>query len=274
MIDIVLLDKLTKDIKEASITLTRKEARYIVKLYYILQEYRKASGNQIKALSESGEPHETLKFLFSNARKLEAATKAVLDAYTDGLMTGQWVKSLYGFGPVISAGLIAHIDMDTAVTVAKIWRYAGLDPTVKWKKGEKRPWNADLKTLCFKIGDCIVKFKNKDGVNHPYGKLYDYKKAIETERNEKGELAEQARAILKEKNIGKDTVAYQYYSKGLLPPAHIDMRAKRWVVKIFLSHWHTVAYYEKYGKLPPKPWIIVHGGHTDYIPVPNWGYDK
>jgi hypothetical protein len=44
--------------------------------------------------------------------------------------------------------LLARIDIVKAPTAGHIWRYAGLDPTVRWNKGEKRPWNAGLKVLC------------------------------------------------------------------------------------------------------------------------------
>lgn len=63
----------------------------------------------------------------------------------DGLIT---CNSIHGIGPVISAGLLAHIDIHRAVTVGHIWRFAGLDPSVKWLKKTKRPWNAGLKVLC------------------------------------------------------------------------------------------------------------------------------
>jgi hypothetical protein len=42
-----------------------------------------------------------------------------------------------GIGPVLSAGLLAHIDLRIAVTAGCIWRYAGMDPTSKWLGGER-----------------------------------------------------------------------------------------------------------------------------------------
>jgi len=57
---------------------------------------------------------------------------------------------------------------------------------------------------------------------------------------------------------------------GKLPPAHIHARAKRWAVKIFLAHWHHVAYMIEYKKAPPKPYSLEHLGHVHMIEVPNW----
>ena len=69
--------------------------------------------------------------------------------------------------------------------------------------------------------------------------------------------------------IGKDTDAYGYYTQGKLPPAHIHARAKRYAVKMFLSHLQTVMWFEKYGELPVKPFVIEHMGHVHYVPIPH-----
>jgi len=148
-------------------------------------------------------------------------------------------------------------------TAGHIWRYAGLDPTVEWRAKEKRPWNAALKTLCWKIGESFVKVSN-----HPeslYGRLYLERKAQETSRNDNLEYRDQAVEKLKKFNIGKNTDAYKYYSIGKLPPGHIHARAKRYAVKIFLSHYHAKAYELEFGEKPPAPYPIAIMGHAHYI---------
>ena len=92
----------------------------------------------------------------------------------------------------------------------------------------------------------------------------------EQERNELGLFKDQAERKLETTRIGKDTEAFKWYSQGMLPPAHIQSRAKRYAVKLFLAHWHHVAYEDHYGTQPPKPYVIEHGGHVHYIAPPNW----
>ena len=121
------------------------------------------------------------------------------------LLVALW-PVLHGTGPrlwalAIAAGFLAHIDIERAPTVGHIWRFAGLDPTQKWEKKTKRPWNADLKTLCWKLGESFVKVKGNE--NDIYGKVYEARKAQEVLRNEAGELADQAADVLKNKRIGK-----------------------------------------------------------------------
>jgi hypothetical protein len=112
-----------------------------------------------------------------------------------------------------------------------------------------------------------VKTCNRE--NAYYGKVYAQRKLYETEKNEAGEYAEQARQKLEDFNIGKDTEAYKWYSEGKLPPAHIHSRAKRYAVKLFLAHLHEVMYRDKFGKAPPNPYPIEHLGHAHYLEPPN-----
>jgi hypothetical protein len=98
-----------------------------------------------------------------------------------------------------------------------------------------------------------------------YGQEYVKRKALETKRNESGELKEQAAAQLGAKNYGKETKARECYEAGTLPPAHIHARAKRWVVKLFLSHLHTAMFFVEYGRLPPRRTRLAHLGHAHYI---------
>lgn len=269
-IELEALNKLKRDIKNAGTTLSKEEARYLVDLYYQMQEYRKASDNQVRQLQkeDTKEPHETLAFFANNFRTLERNIKSVLQVYVESKPIGQWMLSICGIGPVISAGLMANIDITKVQTAGQIQAFAGLDPTREWNKGEKRPYNARLKTLCWKIGQCFIKVQNNE--EDVYGKIFAIRKAYEIERNEKGELADQAKAKLEKYNIGKNTDAYKWYSQGKLPPAHINQRASRYAVKIFLSHLFSVWYEMEHKEKPPKPYAIAILNHAHEIPIPNW----
>lgn len=326
------IKRLTRDLKQAAQTLQPNEARYLVDSYYTIQEYRKATANQVRALGESAEPHSVIAWLQDQTESLENQIKRALDAWTDANPVGQWAKSITGIGPVISAGLLANIDIEKAPTVGHIWRFAGLDPTQKWlgrvaakayctelrdagteldaavtavsqrvgmrsdsvirlattskkvAEGEEAkpqkltwdslaaasarcPYNAGLKVLCWKIGESFVKVCNHE--QDVYGKVYVSRKEEESRRNEAGELKHEAERALSQKKYSKSTEAYKAYSVGKLPPAHIHARAKRYAVKLFLSHYHDVAYRHRYGVAPPLPYPIAHLNHAHKIEVPQ-----
>lgn len=321
-----VFDLLTKDVRAAAAKLTPREARYLVDCYYQSQENRKRAANQERAAKSGDEPSMVIHWLEKQQNSLEGRIKSILDAWSAEQKLGAWARSNKGIGPVISAGLLAHIDIAKAPTAGHIWSFAGLDPRVIWKGGaetkkelekvlgdtpgeitpaviaqasqhfrravptiikyaqtdtgkfthaqlvkalSRQPWNAQLKTLCWKIGESFVKVSGKEDAF--YGRLYPVYRAEEDTRNANGEYAEQARLKLERFKIGKSTDAYKAYSSGKLPPAHLFARAKRRVIKLFLSHYHEVGFEILHGKKAPRPWAIEHGGHTHYIPPPNWG---
>lgn len=254
--------RLSKDLKNVSKILSKQEARYLVDTYYLIQDQRKRADNQIRAFTESGEPHDVIDWLSANTRTLENQIKRALDAFSSASEIGVWSRSVIGIGPVIAAGLIAHIDIEKAKTAGSIWRYAGLDPSLEWKKGEKRPWNASLKVLCWKIGESFVKVSGKE--DSLYGRLYIQRKERDTELSEAGEYADYA--IARASKVGKNTEAYKAYVQGKLPKGQIHARAKRYAVKIFLSHYHEKLWELTYGEAYPRaPYPIDRLGHVTKI---------
>ena len=266
---IAAVEKLSRDMKKAACQMGDGTARYMVDAFYREQQERIAADAMVRQAEKVGEPIDTVKFIAEQHRRNEASIKSMLDSYTSNNKLGAWAKSICGIGPVIAAGLLAHIDITKTQTAGGLQRFAGLDPTIDWCKGQKRPYNAKLKTLvAFKLGESFVKTQNRD--NDIYGHLFAEHKAMEQAKNEAGGFAEEARAILAKKKIGKNTEAYKWYSQGKLPPAHIHARARRYAVKIFLSHFFEVAYEIKYGKRPPEPYSIAILNHAHKIEVPNW----
>ena len=230
--------------------------------------------NQIKGLARDAEkedrkpePHDMLEWVFTQTDTLEKQIKRILNIYVITHPMNWFFDQTIGIGPVLAAGLLAHIDIEKAPTAGHIYSFAGLDPTKSWDKGKKRPWNADLKKLCWKIGDSFVKVSGRDDAF--YGKLYRERKEYEIDRNDKGLLADQAKAKIEKFNIGKDTDAYKAYSSGKLPPAHIDMRARRYAVKIFLSHLHQCWWEQETGEPPPAPYPIAHLAHAHFMKPPQ-----
>ena len=254
---------INRDLIEAK-SLGPKEARYLVDMFYSVQEQRKRASNQLHSMNN--QPSAVLQWFVDQWNKLEHQLAKALDEYSDSHPVAKDAKqNVLGIGPVISAGLLAHIDVKTAKTAGSIWRFAGLDPSIEWAKGEKRPYNARLKVLCWKIGESFVRLKNRPDCF--YGALLEGRWKYEKEKNESKAHAHYAQQIAK--NFGKHTRAYSFYKQGLLPPAHVAARAKRWVTKLFLSHWFEKMYEYEFNKQPPRPYVFDHvEGHIHYIPPP------
>lgn len=320
--NLTLVERLKRDVAAAGKSMTPDEARFLVDQYYAMQEDRIRFGNQARALGETGEPHTVIQWLGVQSNTLEAQIKRALDHYAHGHPVGEWAMSIYGIGPVIAAGLLAHISMnpwrchnpkakkackpgepcspecgyERTESAGQIWRYAGLDPTVTWEKGQKRPWNTSLKTLCWKIGQSFMKFAADDECY--YGHVYRQRKQFEIERNERGDNVD---AVAQAKVRIGDTTDSMAWLTGcydpvrvrqlreagyltpdrlkqikqepgtgvkMLPPGQIDARARRYAVKLFLSHLHDVWYRHEFERAPNAPYPIAFMQHTHFIPVP------
>ena len=101
--------RLTCDLVIASREMGDEEARYLVDAYYATQENRKRTDNQTRALE--GEPHFLIEWLAEKNRTLENQIGRALDGYTQAHPMGDWMRQIVGIGPVLSAGLLAHIYM-------------------------------------------------------------------------------------------------------------------------------------------------------------------
>lgn len=265
----IALNLTRKDMRAAATTMGDMEARFLVDRYYTSQRDRIRTDNQVRAMTtaENPEPTVMIQELARMALASEKLIQTQLDEYTQYNDVGKWLRSIRGIGPVTSAGLLAHIDIRKAPTAGAIWKFAGIDGQAVWKKGEKRPWNATLKTLLYKIGESFVKTCNKD--DSFYGKLYKERKALEVERNARGEFREQAAKELASKSYKTNTPTYLRLTDGRLSDAHLHARARRYAVKIFISHLHHVMYNVILNEDPPKPFALAHLEHAHMIRVPN-----
>mgnify|MGYP001610480890 CR=1 FL=1 len=318
-----------RDLEEIARTMGTHQARALVDMYYAVQNFRMRAANQKRALTEADEPTALMAWSFVRMEETEQNIARFLSVWTKEQPAARWMQTITGIGPILSAGLLAHINIEMCPTVGHLWRFAGLDPTNRWlgkegaeeavkgseakltpqeftglckllgrkpegvwalshKKGEefgdyqqedtitkkriqsglaKRPWNAKLKVLTWKLGKSFVMVSSKE--SDVYGKVYLARKARELRLNEEGKCATQAAAILKAKRWSSDTEARAAYEKGRLPLGHLDARARRYAVKLFLAGLHEVMYFYKYGKLPPKPYILTQPDHTHWFQAPN-----
>lgn len=343
------VQRLSKDLANSAKVMSSTEARFLVDYYYISQNDRIRFDGQTRSMNEGEEPTGVLAWLSEQSSTMEKQVKRALDKYTDAHPIGQWIKSQHGFGPVLAAGFLVHIDITKAPTAGHIWSYAGLAPGKEWVSAERaaqwvkqngldvgkaahdwnrnpevlhrmatsdkdgneikmtakslaaaisrRPWNAELKKLCYKVGDCLIKFHNNEKCY--YGHLYKERLMYEWDINLTGGYGELARSS----DYDKSTEAWAWVNgcykatdirkfvenneslaavnvkkfKGepgsgdrMLPPAHLLARARRFAVKIFLSHLHEVWYEHEFKRRVPNPFAIQHMGHAHRIQIPGY----
>jgi hypothetical protein len=254
---------LTKEKVLEAKNLSAAELRLLVSNYYQSQQMRKRMDMQLRHLGDR-QPLSVSTFAAEGFADIEQQIAKAFDKLLVDPVA-QWIKAQRGIGPIITAGLLAHIDITKAPTVGHIWRFAGLDPTLKWEKGQKRPFNAELKQICWHLGQCFMKQSNDPDCF--YGRLYRERKAFEIKRNETGGNVDRAKAFTV--SAGATKAVKDKLKDGKLPDFNIDARARRYAVKIFLSHLHAVWHWHHFQKHAPTPYAIVFGDHVHTIEVPH-----
>ena len=256
-----------KEVVLEAARLSNPEARFLVANYYTAQEMRKRTDMQLRHLGEKDvateEPPKVLTATGNDFARIEDNMKKALQGYAESTVVGRWCLSHYGIGPVITAGLLAHLDITKAPTAGHFWSFAGLNPAAVWEKGKKRPWNADLRQICWHLGQCAKRISFRPEAF--YGQLYLERKELIVRRNENGEFAERAKTFVTRSKEVKEILA-----EGKLPAGNLDSQACNFVAKIFLSHLHALMYWDYYErKVPPKPFAMAILGHVHEIAIPN-----
>jgi hypothetical protein len=172
----------------------------------------------------------------------------------------------------------------------------------------KRPWNTSLKVVTWKSGESFIKLQNHK--HDMYGQHFVARKAREVANNDLGSYVDQAevkkalvgkatdawpwyagcypagttrrymaladlhekdRLLAERAQLLKDVKVKPGSGQQMLPPLHINARARRYAVKLFISHAHFVGHWLTTGNLAPSPYPIEHCGHVHVIPPPNMG---
>lgn len=262
----------------AGVPFDRDVLRALVDYRFQAQERRKATANQIGAIErrvDTGVDPLALRVLREDFLKIERKADKAITLMVESHKAGRWAVSTPGIAHTFAGVLLAYVDVRIANTAGKLWRFAGVDPTIRWEKGQKRPYCAKLKTTVWQIGESFKKLgADSDCI---YARLYRERKAQEVERNEAGAFRDQALARLEGATRRKWRISplqRETWASGKLQPIGLDIRAGRYAAKLFLSHFHHVLHEVELGEPPPVPWIIGPGGHADYLAPPNWPMDE
>ena len=208
----------------------KTEIFYLIRQFYRIQEHRIAFGGQIRALKKQKMNLNPLDEYFEDLQGLEKRmAKYISNSIKDEDIWINFLKKVKGIGPILGANLINLIDIKEAKHISSLWKFAGLDvvngAAPKRKRGVVSTWNPLMRNLCWKIGNSLVRS------NSPYRKFFDERKEHEKVHHPE------------------------------LKKFHIDRRARRYMVKRFLSDLWLA--WRKQENLPiSQPYVVAQLGHS------------
>ncbi|MFH0806553.1 MAG: hypothetical protein V1885_02410 [Candidatus Brennerbacteria bacterium] len=158
-------------------------------------------------------------------------------------------------------------------TPSKLRKYSGLMPGLRREAGKKLPFNMELKTMLWRLGNVFLRQQNK------YHEFYTNYKAYLVRRFEKDGI----RVIPTPKgrlcqSCGKESTAkaarycpecggplsLKREPEGVRYEMHVHLMAQRRMLQLFLDHlW--VVWREANGLSIREPYPIEYGGHTTVI---------
>ena len=242
-------------------TISRTTAQSLTKIYKEINSYNEDLNDLSKSASDidCSVLYNIQQVMFA----FEAAILPSLNDYVNSTIVGAWSLKQKGLTPVTASRLIQHINIDHVRGPEDIWSYAGLNP----KKVHTRNYSTSFKEVCVEIGRSFV--KHSDQPDCFYGELYNQDKTRRINLNKQGVYADLAADALNDSSnfkLKNWNEIKSVYEAGLLPQERIEAQAQRYAVKIFLAHWHAVAYREKYG-------VDYKTIHKNIIEVPEWPFN-
>jgi len=183
--------------------------------------------------SETITPMKPMEFLSHKREdhvKYETQRQLVFPIYN-------WLKSIKGISHLLSAQLIAYIDIDKFDKVSSLWHYVGMHvvggTAPKRKRGSKIDWNPQLRMICYKISDSFIKQRTPK-----YRSIYDKEKKRQLKLlRDHGLLDNQLLDVSKRKK-GETRIVLKPILSMSSPPKsklHVENRARRKAVKEFLK---------------------------------------
>lgn len=138
----------------------------------------------------------------------------------------KWLKEWPGVGPVAAALLLSKVNIEKADSPSKLWKFCGLMPGQRLVKGQKRDYNAKLKTVVLHYIGQMTLLRTE-----PWKTLLATSKQFYAAK-------------------------YPEWSKG-----HVHNAARRRMVKIYLTNlWR--AWRKAHGLSIREPFAIARLGHT------------
>lgn len=221
------------------ITANIDELAHLEQLRQQVQRHRIQMGNRLAAI-ERGDSQGNAEVATHFAERfngIEDELSAMIARTVKEHPVWPWMDAVKGIGPGLAGAILAPIDITRANSISALWKYAGQGVSDgerdRPRKGEKLPYNAGLKRNCYLVATSFMR------ASSPYRAVYD------------------------------ETKEYYQANRPDWTAGHVDMAAKRKMVKLFLAHlWVVWRDAEGLPLSPPySSRVLEHDGI-----VPPWRY--
>lgn len=122
-------NKLKSEIRQIE-NMSREEIKMLIKLYYQMQDTRKALREQIRSIEDDESKKINVKVLdwcLDDFMIIEKGINDILKTVCEQSEVGRWLLQIVGIGPVLAAGCLAYFDIEGKEYASQFISYAGLN---------------------------------------------------------------------------------------------------------------------------------------------------
>jgi len=195
----------------------------------------------------------------------------------------EYLKHIKGIGPILTANLIALIDVSKFKNVSKLWAYTGLSAehyVNTCEKGHKSITSSQRLTCPVRMTNekgkfevCGAKIVKSEYVREPMKRKTGY--IVLYNKKLKVAMWKISQAFIKTNGNYRllyDEYKAQYMSREGMKKLHANNMAIRKVEKIFLANLWSV-WRHQLGLDVPKPYVVEVLGHTLDPPITDDGFE-
>lgn len=139
----------------------------LARTFFAIQKQRIMATSRIGAQVRQGRLTEReagilIEHVDKQLREVEAGIKKDMTVALKNIpIYKQWFKKVKGVGPIIAGGMIGEIaDISRFKHISNLWSWAGVGMhdgvADRLRKGKKATWNPHMKVLCWKLGQSFV----------------------------------------------------------------------------------------------------------------------
>lgn len=236
-------------------TIETGSLNFLVRSQLAVEKLRVATQVRNSHLRKNQKEDKTTEELEEELKKLESFVDKIVADKIETHPAYHWFSRVKGIGKENIAKVVGLIDPVKAPHVSSLWKWAGLHvqdgKALKRERGKKLDYNSELRSMCWRLASSLMRARGK------YYSYYISQKKLETQKYENlGWTIVPSNRL--PKKAGK-----KYEPEGIISLGHIDNRAKRKMIKLFLSHLWAV--WREAVKLPvTKPYAMEKLGHNHY----------
>lgn len=240
---------------------------FLVKSQLAVEKLRVATQVRNTHLRKKQKQDKTTEQLEEELKKLESFVDKVVAEKIENHPAYPWFSRVKGIGKENIAKVVGLIDIVKAPHVSSLWKFAGFAPedgkSMRPEKGHKLGYNAELRSMCWRLGRAIIRAQSGPTPKSPNRKEGEYYKIyIKRKKQEELKVEHDGLKIVPSARLPKRN-GKKYEPEGVISLGHVDNRAERWMIKIVLQHLWVI--WRKALKLPvTEPYAMDKLKHNHY----------